>query len=52
MDKKDLKEQLLNIIDSIVDIIYKGNTTEVKKNKNGILILEVIRKKIDTENNK
>ena len=31
---------------AIVDIIADGNTAEIKKNKDGILILEVFRKKI------
>ena len=47
MEKEILKKQLLQNIDKIIDIVHKGNTTEVKKNKDGILILEVIRKKID-----
>ena len=29
------------IIETIMQIINRGNTAEVKKNKNGILILEV-----------
>ena len=33
--KQNLKNQLLSNIDIIVDIISKGNTVEVKKNKNG-----------------
>ena len=46
MNKEVLKNQLLSNIDAIVDIIENGNTAEVKKNKDGILILEVFRKKI------
>ena len=44
--KDELKNQLLENIDAIVDIITDGNTAEIKKNKDGILILEVYRKKI------
>ena len=44
MNKEVLKNQLLENIDSIVDIIADGNTAEIKKNKDGILILEVFRK--------
>lgn len=51
MDKEILKKQLLHNIDSIVDIIYKGNTTEIKKNKDGVLILEIARKKINIKTN-
>ena len=29
------------IIETVMQIINRGNTAEVKKNKNGILILEV-----------
>lgn len=47
MEKENLKNQLLSNIDIIVDIVFKGNTVEVKKNKDGILILEAIRKKIN-----
>ena len=49
MDKECLKKQLLHNIDNIVNITYKGNTAEIKKNKDGILILEVSRKKINSE---
>lgn len=49
MRKEDLKKQLLHNIDSVIDIVFKGNTAEVKKNKEGILILDVSRKKINTE---
>ena len=49
MKKENLKNQLLSNIDIIVDIISKGNTAEVKKNKDGILILETVRKKINIE---
>lgn len=46
MNKETLKNQLLSNIDAIVDIIVGGNTAEIKKNKDGVLILEVFRKKI------
>jgi hypothetical protein len=46
LNKEVLKNQLLSNIDAIVDIIESGNTAEIKKNKDGILILEVFRKKI------
>jgi hypothetical protein len=46
LDKENLKKQLLHNVDNIIDIVYKGNSVEIKKNKDGILILEVARKKI------
>ena len=46
MNRETLKNQLLSNIDAIVDIIESGNTAEIKKNKDGVLILEVFRKKI------
>jgi hypothetical protein len=46
LNKETLKNQLLSNIDAIVNIIADGNTAEIKKNKDGILILEVFRKKI------
>ena len=46
MNKETLKNQLLANIDAIVDIITDGNTAEIKKNKDGVLVLEVFRKKI------
>ena len=46
MNRETLKKQLLLNIDAVVDIIESGNTAEIKKNKDGILILEVFRKKI------
>lgn len=46
LKNEELKEQLLLNADEIVKIISKGNTAEVKKNKEGISILEVTRKKI------
>lgn len=49
MKKENLKNQILSNIDIIIDIVLKGNTAEVKKNKDGILILETSRKKINLE---
>lgn len=46
LKNEELKEQLLLNADEIIKIISKGNTAEVKKNKEGICILEVTRKKI------
>lgn len=46
MNRETLKKQLLLNIDEIVNIIESGNTAEIKKNKDGVLILEVFRKKI------
>jgi hypothetical protein len=48
--KEQLKKQLLENIDAIVDIISKGNNVEVKKQKDKVSIYEVIYKKINTEN--
>lgn len=52
MKKENLKNQILSNIDVIVDIVLKGNTVEVKKNKDGIIILETSRKKINIEQDK
>jgi hypothetical protein len=49
LNKENLKKQLLHSVDSVVDIVCKGNTAEIKKNKDGILILEVFRKKISVD---
>lgn len=49
MRKEDLKKQLLHNIDHVIDIIFRGNTAEIKKNKDGVLILDVSRKKINIE---
>lgn len=49
MKKENLKNQILSNIDIIIDIVLKGNTAEVKKNKDGILILETSRKKLNLE---
>lgn len=51
MKKENLKNQILSNIDIIIDIVLKGNTAEVKKNKDGILILETSRKKLNLELN-
>ena len=42
----ELKQQLLLHIDEILSIIIKGDTTEIKKNKDGVSVFEVSRKKI------
>ena len=47
MNKETLKQQLLDNIDSIVDVVFKGNAAEVRMNKDGILIYEICRKKIN-----
>lgn len=41
-----LKQQLLSYADDIITIVSKGNTAEIRQNKEGISILEVTRKKI------
>ena len=46
MKNEDLKEQLMINAEEIIKIILRGNTAEVKKNKDGISIFEVSRKKI------
>lgn len=46
LKNEDLKKQLLFDADEIIKIVSKGNTAEIKKNKEGIFILEVSRKKI------
>lgn len=45
-DYNKLKQQLLSYIDDIIKIISKGNTAEIRQNKEGILILDVEKKKI------
>ena len=42
----ELKQQLLLHIDEILSIIIKGDTVEIKKNKDGVSVFEVSRKKI------
>lgn len=46
MKKEDLKEQLISNSDEIVNIISKGNTAEIKASKDGIVILDVSKKKL------
>lgn len=45
-DNNKLKQQLLSYIDDIIKIISKGNTAEIRQNKDGILVLDVEKKKI------
>ena len=45
-DSNKLKQQLLLYIDDIIKIISKGNTVEIKQNKEGILVLDVEKKKV------
>lgn len=45
-DYNKLKQQLLTYIDDIIKIVSKGNTAEIKQNKEGILVLDVEKKKI------
>ena len=42
----ELKQQLLSYIDEIIKIISKGNTVEIRQNKEGILVLDVEKKKL------
>lgn len=41
-----LKQQLLSYTDDIIKIVSKGNTAEIRQNKEGILVLDVEKKKI------
>ena len=52
MKKEELKQQLLNNIDSIIDVVFKGNAAEVRMNKDGILIYEICRKKFNIKSEK
>ena len=45
-DYNKLKQQLLSYTDEIINIVSKGNTAEIRQNKEGILILDVEKKKI------
>ena len=45
-DKNELKRQLLCYIDDIIDIVLNGNTAEIRQNKDGILVLDVTKKKL------
>lgn len=42
----ELKRQLLSYVDDIIKIISKGNTAEIRQNKEGILVLDVEKKKL------
>ena len=46
MKNENLKEQIIINAEEIVKIILKGNTAEVKKNKEGISVFENKKKKI------
>lgn len=50
--KEQLKKQLLENIDAIVDIISKDNAVELRPNKDGIIIYEICRKKLNVKNKK
>ena len=45
-DYDKLKQQLLLYTDEIINIISKGNTVEIKQNKDGILVLDVDKKRV------
>lgn len=45
-DYNKLKQQLLSYTDEIINIVSKGNTAEIRQNKEGILVLDVEKKKI------
>lgn len=45
-DNNKLKQQLLSYTDDIIKIVSKGNTAEIRQNKEGILVLDVEKKKI------
>ena len=45
-EHNELKQQLLSYIDEIIKIISKGNTVEIRQNKEGILVLDVEKKKL------
>ena len=45
-DYNKLKQQLLTYTDEIINIVSKGNTAEIRQNKEGILVLDVEKKKI------
>ena len=46
LNHDELKKQLLLHVDDIIRIILKGNTAEIRKNKDGILVLDVEKKKL------
>ena len=45
-DYDKLKQQLLLYADEIINIISKGNTVEIRQNKDGILVLDVDKKRV------
>ena len=45
-EHNELKQQFLSYIDEIIKIISKGNTVEIRQNKEGILVLDVEKKKL------
>lgn len=45
-DYNKLKQQLLSYTDDIIKIVSKGNTAEIRQNKDGILVLDIEKKKI------
>ena len=45
-DNNKLKQQLLSYTDDIIKIVSKGNTAEIRQNKEGILVLDVEKKKL------
>lgn len=45
-DYDKLKQQLLLYTDEIINIISKGNTVEIRQNKDGILLLDVDKKRV------
>ncbi len=46
MTREQLKTQLLSNIEDILDIITEGSTAEIKKNKEGVQVFEVNKKKL------
>ena len=47
-----LKQQLLSYVDDIIKIVSKGNTAEIRQNKEGILVLDVEKKKLSKKKKK
>lgn len=45
-EEDKLKRQLSLYMDDIVKIISKGSTVEIRQNNDGVLVLEVSKKKI------
>ena len=52
MNKETLKQQLLDNIDSIVNIVLKDNSVEIRQTKNGVLIYEICRNKLNIKSEK